>query len=325
MPLVDSNENRTYPFRIIQADRLFPRLIGLLGTDQLDSNDGLHFVPCSSIHTFGMKYSVDVLFLDKQGYVVHLIQELRPNKMTKIVSSARSVLELPAGSISEHEIEVGIKLSIEPDKTHCPDLDALKNLFHWPINVFIAFLWSQFVLLAISDWLVHSEPLNLGVIIHNTLLLILFLTRRKSMDTSYRVLDWIVPIFVLTCVMMLRGKQTPIQILNVLSNSLQILGILGIIISLFSLGRSFGVIPANRSIQTAGAYKLVRHPLYTCEMVFYLGFLLGNFSPRNVILVIVIIAGQVWRSLSEEKLLSKDMTYCHFLNLVRYRFIPGVF
>ena len=223
MPIADLTRNRTFPFCISQADGFFPRLIGLLGTDDLDSNKGLHIVPCSSIHTFGMKYAVDVLFLDKQGRVVHLIQALPPNKMTKMVSSAQSVLELSAGSISEQRIEVGDILNIKSDKTHRPNLDALKNLFHWPLNVFIAMPWSKFVLLAISDWLVHSEPLNLGIIIHNTLLLTLFLTRRKSVDTSYRILDWAVPIFVLTCVMMLRGAQSSIPTLTALSNVLQLI------------------------------------------------------------------------------------------------------
>jgi protein-S-isoprenylcysteine O-methyltransferase Ste14 len=272
-----------------------------------------------------MKYPVDVLFLDKNGCVVHLIQNLRPKKMTKIVPYARSVLELAPGSISQYKIKIGDRLRVIPDEEYHPDIAILKNLFHWPINVFIALLWSKFVLLAISDWFIHREPLSFGVIIHNTILLGLFLTRRKSTDTSYRILDWIIPVLVMTCVMLLRGSQSMNSTLFFLSGLIQIIGILGIIGSLLSLGRSFGVIPANRRIKLTGAYKIVRHPVYSSEIIFYLGFILGNFSPRNSLLIPIIIAGQFWRSIAEERLLSKDMDYRTYLRRVQYRFIPGLF
>ncbi len=325
MPIMNNSKNKIHPFTIYGARTFLSRLIGLLGTDRPIPYTGLHIVPCTGIHTFGMKYPVDILFLDKTGRVIHILQNMKPNRSTKIIPQARSVIELPSGSIEQHLIETGDCLDVTSDVKHRPRMEALSDIFHWPINVAIALLWSKFVLLAVGDWLSNSAPINLGILIHNTLLFVLFLTRRKSSDTSARVLDWVIPIFTLASAMMLISKASAHGTLLYVSGILQIIGIVGILFSLLSLGRSFGIIPANRHIKSSGAYRLIRHPLYTSELIFYFGFLMGNFIPRNIILVLFIVVGQLWRSISEENLLSKDPGYRTYLNYVRYRFIPGLF
>jgi len=325
MPLKNSTDGKTYPFKIFRADKFLTRLIGLLGTTKPDPSRGLYIIPCSGIHTFGMKYPIDILFLDKNGCVIKATPNLQANKVTKIIHSVKSILELPPGAIIEHNIKVGDHLQVVADEKYRTDVDALKNIFHWPINVFIALLWSKFVFIAINDWLKNSGPINLGILVHNTLLLFLFLTRRKSIDMSHRMLDWIIPGITLASAMMLRPSLSVESYFNILSGSIQCIGILGIIVSLLSLGRSFGIIPANRKIKYSGAYKIVRHPLYSSELIFYSGFFLGNLSIRNFIFIIVILAGQLLRSLSEEKLLSQDLQYRAYLKNIRYRFIPGLF
>lgn len=325
MALKNLTTEKIYPFQILQANTFLTRLIGLLGTNQLDPYRALHIDPCHGIHTFGMNYSIDILFLDKDGCILKAVANMKPNKAMKAVSNGKSVLELPSGSIEEHSINVGDRLEVIPDDTYRPETYELRNLFHWPINLSIALLWSRFVLHAIGVWLKHGSPINLGILVHNTLLFVLFLTRRKSVDTSHRLLDWIIPVFTLACTMLLLSNPSINRSIFIVSNMVQGIGILGIIFSLLSLGRSFGIVPANRKIKVSGAYKIVRHPIYTSELTFYLGFLLGNFSVRNVIIVMLIIGGQIWRSMAEEKLLSKDSKYSDYLKNVRYRFIPGLF
>lgn len=325
MALKNLTTGKIYPFQILQADSFLSRLIGLLGTDHPDPYRGIHIDPCHGIHTFGMKYPIDLLFLDKDGYVLKAMDELKPNKAIKGMSHGKSVIELPPGSIAEHGIKVGERVEVITDGVYHPAANELRNLFHWPINACIALLWSRFVLHAIGDWLEHSGPINLGILIHNTILFVLFLTRRKSVETSHRLIDWLIPAFTIACTMLLLSDATINSLIYVVSITIQSIGILGIIFSLLSLGRSFGIIPANRRIKISGAYRIVRHPVYASELLFYLGFLLGNFSIRNLIIVILIIGGQIWRSLAEEKLLSGDEGYRSYLNSVRYRFIPGLF
>ncbi len=77
------------------------RLKGLLGRRCLPENCGLHLKPCNSIHTFWMRFSIDAIFLDKNQRIVALYRNLKPWRLTRIVWSAHSVLEIPAGSIEE--------------------------------------------------------------------------------------------------------------------------------------------------------------------------------------------------------------------------------
>lgn len=81
--------------RMYSANTFFSRLRGLLGRRKLEKNEALHIKPCSDVHTFGMKYDLDVVFLDHDGVVIR-IDTLAPNRWS-ICRGAHSVLEFSAG------------------------------------------------------------------------------------------------------------------------------------------------------------------------------------------------------------------------------------
>ena len=89
------------------ADSFLTRLVGLLRDEHLAPGDGLWIKPCNSIHSIGMKFVFDAVFLDKDLRVVHLMHEMPPWKASKMVWSAKSVLELPAGMITQTGTELG--------------------------------------------------------------------------------------------------------------------------------------------------------------------------------------------------------------------------
>jgi protein-S-isoprenylcysteine O-methyltransferase Ste14 len=254
-----------------------------------------------------------------------LIQNLSPNKITRIIPSAHGALELPSNTIRDKEIQIGDHLDVKPDEHFHANLDRLKKILHWPINVFMASLWGLFVASSFLSWQQNGKILSLGLLIVNTLLLFLFLTRRESTDISRRVRDWLIPILTVVLSMALRPHPVINSTYSGVSVTLQCIGIIAITISLLSLGRSFGVIPANRGIKDVGFYKIVRHPLYASEMLFYFGFLIGNMSLYNLPIVILILWGQIYRSVSEEQLLSKENSYRDYMDTVKYRMIPGIF
>ncbi len=97
------------------ADTFFRRAIGLMGRAGLDPEEGLWITPCQSIHTFGMRFPIDVLFLDRHGRVVKSIPELKPCRMVLPVMAATSVLELPAGTIARSATVVGDVISVTAD------------------------------------------------------------------------------------------------------------------------------------------------------------------------------------------------------------------
>ena len=89
------------------ADTFVKSMMGLMGKPCLKRGRGLWIKPCQSIHTFWMRFPIDVLFLDKQGVVVHFIESMKPFRVSRHVLRARSVLELPAWSIKESDTQLG--------------------------------------------------------------------------------------------------------------------------------------------------------------------------------------------------------------------------
>ncbi len=104
---------------IVVAERLRPahthwtRLRGLLGTAPLAPGDGLWLRPCRQVHMFGMRYPIDVVFLDGAQRIVGLIPTLRPWRVSPLVRAATSVLELPAGTIARTGLHEGQHVTIE--------------------------------------------------------------------------------------------------------------------------------------------------------------------------------------------------------------------
>ncbi|MDR3559886.1 MAG: DUF192 domain-containing protein [Negativicutes bacterium] len=93
------------------ADSFFTRLKGLLGKDRLLTGEALVIRPCNSVHTFGMRYAIDVIFADADHRVVKLVSCLGPGKMAGCLAG-RYVVELPAGTLALDGTAVGHSLRI---------------------------------------------------------------------------------------------------------------------------------------------------------------------------------------------------------------------
>jgi hypothetical protein len=90
------------------ADSFLKRLVGLLGKRSLAHDGqslGLWITPCNSIHTLGMLFSIDVLFLNRSGQVVKAVPGVKPFRLVLPVQSAVSVLELPEQTIGRTNTE----------------------------------------------------------------------------------------------------------------------------------------------------------------------------------------------------------------------------
>lgn len=123
---------------------------------------------------------------------------------------------------------------------------------------------------------------------------------------------------------LLFGAQ-PLFDTSALWQALQLAGTLLAIISLSSLGRSFGLLAANRGVRTSGAYRLVRHPAYASYFVVQIGYLLENLSVWNVAIFSVVVVAQLARIHQEEAVLLRDTTYRLYSRQVRYRLLPGIY
>lgn len=96
------------------ADTFWRRLRGLLGRDGLETGEGLVIVPCNSVHMLGMRFPLDVLYLDRSGKVLRALPELRPGQLGPVVWSAHTAVELPVGTIAATGTVPGDQLALEP-------------------------------------------------------------------------------------------------------------------------------------------------------------------------------------------------------------------
>jgi protein-S-isoprenylcysteine O-methyltransferase Ste14 len=106
-----------------------------------------------------------------------------------------------------------------------------------------------------------------------------------------------------------------------LGEIIQVAGLIGMAAAAISLGRSFGIAPADRGLRTTGLYAWVRHPLYAMEIAYFVGYLIANPSWRNLAILIADATLQIFRALREERIL-KD--YASYAGRVRWRLLPLV-
>jgi uncharacterized membrane protein (UPF0127 family) len=94
------------------ANTFFSRLIGLLGRPQLLPGTGILIEPCSSIHTCGMAFAIDVVALDKHCRVIATWEHVRPWRFKIFSREARRVLEVPSGTLERAMLDVGDQLAL---------------------------------------------------------------------------------------------------------------------------------------------------------------------------------------------------------------------
>lgn len=96
------------------ASTCLRRAIGLLGRSGIDSGEGLILVPCRSIHTFFMRFPIDVVFMDKEFRVLLLEENMQPFRVSPYLPGAYCVLEIPTGTITDTATAEGDMLSVTP-------------------------------------------------------------------------------------------------------------------------------------------------------------------------------------------------------------------
>lgn len=99
---------------LVIARTHWTRFRGLMATSSssFQPGQGLWITPCHGVHTFAMRFPIDVIYLGRDKTVVHLEKELRPWRMAAIRVQAASVLELPAGTVDHSATALGDQVDI---------------------------------------------------------------------------------------------------------------------------------------------------------------------------------------------------------------------
>jgi protein-S-isoprenylcysteine O-methyltransferase Ste14 len=107
-----------------------------------------------------------------------------------------------------------------------------------------------------------------------------------------------------------------------------VISAVGLIIVVFgkiSLGRSFGLAPANRGVVSSGMYRVVRHPIYLGYLITHVGFVIANPVQWNLAVLAAADVALLLRAICEERTLAQDEQYRAYMQRVRWRIVPGAF
>jgi uncharacterized membrane protein (UPF0127 family) len=97
---------------------------GLLGRDGLEAGCALMIEPCPAVHTAFMRFAIDVVFLDREGYAVKIVRDLTPWRIA-VAPRAHSVVEMAAGSFAHVDLAVGDRLFLSTDTVNVPEADQV--------------------------------------------------------------------------------------------------------------------------------------------------------------------------------------------------------
>jgi len=98
---------------VTKAVGFVQRTVGLLNKTNLSFDEGLFFENCNSIHSFGMKFDFDAIYLDNDNKVVCLIENIKPNKVLPVIFKGKNILETASGSVKNNNIKIGDQLIFE--------------------------------------------------------------------------------------------------------------------------------------------------------------------------------------------------------------------
>jgi protein-S-isoprenylcysteine O-methyltransferase Ste14 len=162
--------------------------------------------------------------------------------------------------------------------------------------------------------------------LHGLVFITTMITRKTPVRVSTNPWFWLLTFVetywaVLTIDVMNRGRPL---VPHWATDSLAIFTVALVIWARVSLGRSIGLVPALRALVTHGAYRYVRHPIYSAICLSIVAAALNAYSPWNLTIFALGIFWFALKSVVEESFLRSDPGYADYMQRVRWRWLPGV-
>ena len=114
MPLINERTGEVIADLVEVARTRRQRRRGLLGRDGLARGSALVLTPCNAIHTVGMRFPIDVAFVDRHGRVRRIVRQLPPARIS-VCLSAKTTIECPSGQLEEIRLQVGDQIKLVPE------------------------------------------------------------------------------------------------------------------------------------------------------------------------------------------------------------------
>jgi protein-S-isoprenylcysteine O-methyltransferase Ste14 len=190
------------------------------------------------------------------------------------------------------------------------------------VNILAAVLVLTFARSTVNFYETTHKLIGVAFIVQQVLVAAVFLIRRPALATSRHPLDIGVAMGGSFGGLLLRAGGSSVA--SALGVWVQVVGLALWILSYLALGRSFGLIAADRGLVIRGPYRVVRHPMYLSYIVTQSGYLLQSLSVWNLTAAAFAWSCQVARCVREERLLGESRPYEHYRSKVRWRLVPGL-
>jgi protein-S-isoprenylcysteine O-methyltransferase Ste14 len=177
----------------------------------------------------------------------------------------------------------------------------------------------------LADFQQTGRVTGLLLLASELLVAVLMTFRRRTADVDRSAISLLLTLISVAGPFLLRPSDQLSMIPDAATVSVSAFGLLIVIAGKLTLGRSFGIVPANRGVVTAGPYALVRHPIYFGYLLTHIAFVAANPLLRNMLIVTIADAALVGRALKEEQTLEKDERYQAYCRRVSWHVVPGVF
>ena len=185
-----------------------------------------------------------------------------------------------------------------------------------------------FLVLAVNLWGDFQRTgrlTGLLLLVSELLVAVFTLARRRTLDVDRSRIALLLTAVSVAGPPLLRTSTQGGLVPDALTVALSAVGLAIVVVGKLALGRSFGIVPANRGVVTTGPYGLVRHPIYTGYLITHLAFLAAHPSLGNFLIILIADAALIGRALREEQTLEKDDRYQAYGRRVAWHLVPGVF
>ena len=192
-------------------------------------------------------------------------------------------------------------------------------------RVVVSMLFAYFVYHMLIATTAKPGLVTVALVVAESLPVVFTLSRRKLNAQSDKPGDWLLGLLGASLPLLVFTDDVSPLISRQTCGMIMVIGIYVQVSAKIMLGRSFGIVAANRGIKVGGPYRIIRHPMYAGYTISHIGFLLAFPSLWNALLYSTELAVQVTRLLREESLLKQDRDYQDYASRVRYRLIPMIF
>ena len=176
-----------------------------------------------------------------------------------------------------------------------------------------------------ADFIRTGHVTGLLLLVGEALVVILTVVRRRAIQVDRSVSAGILTLLSVAGPPMLRASDVASLAPDVATAMISAVGLGLVVVGKMALGRSFGLVPANRGIVVRGPYTVVRHPIYTGYLITHVAFFMADPTGWNAAVILIADTALILRALTEERVLSADAEYQNYCRRVGWHLVPGVF